>query len=360
MDILFRSARVVIPLLTWYQIYHDFSLFFYKYIVIIRLILLYKTILYIRIDTTCYLALYHVIVFMFKRILLLIWVNIGILISLNILVVVIEKIFGVSISPAIGNQQWLIIFSLVFGFGGALVNLLISKSTARHIYNLQTLESNETDFRLRIVYDTVRDISFSHHITMPEVTYYESPEVNAFATGASKNNSLVAVSTGLLSSMSEKEIQAVIWHEMAHVLNGDMVTSTLLQWSLNTFVILFARILGGIIDTALSRDGESRGGFWYYIIVNILNTLFGFVAWLIIMRYSRVREYKADEGSARMLSKDNMIAALRKLAHIHDNPIPQDGYATMKIFGGASSFSELRMSHPPIEKRIQALEYLSL
>ncbi len=310
--------------------------------------------------TVCYLTLYHIVVFMFKRILLLIWINIGILISLNIVVIVIEKIFGISIAPAIGNQQWLIIFSIVFGFGGALVNLLISKSTAKHIYNLQTITSDETDSRLSIVYGTVRDISFSHHITMPEVTYYESPEVNAFATGASKNNSLVAVSTGLLSSMSEKEIQAVIWHEMAHVLNGDMVTSTLLQWSLNTFVILFARILGGIIDSTLSRDGESRWGFWYYVIVNILNTLFGFVAWLIIMWYSRVREYKADEGSARMLSKDNMIAALRKLAHIHDNPVPQDGYTTMKIFGGASTFSELRMSHPPIEKRIEALEHLSL
>lgn len=299
---------------------------------------------------------------MFKRFLLLIGINIWILISLNILLFVVEHIFGFNISDAISNQQWLIIFSIIFGFGGALTNLMISKWSARRIYSLQDISDSESDHKLSLVYTTVRDIAFSHHIDMPEVTYYTSNEVNAFATGASKNSSLVAVSTGLLHVMTEKEIAAVIAHEMTHILNGDMVTTTLLQWSLNTFVTLFARIIGSIIDNALAgKDGSERlSGIWYYMTVNVLNILLWALAGLIIMRYSRVREYKADEGSARLLSKENMVAALRKLGHLHNNPVPRDGFATMKIFGGISTFWELWMSHPPIEKRIAYLEGLTI
>lgn len=297
---------------------------------------------------------------MLKRFFLLIVINIWILISLNIIVFLLERFFGIPISARIGDQQWLIIFSIIFGFGGALANLMVSKWSAKRVYSLKEIQESEQDKKLSIVYNTVRDIAFSNHITLPEIMYYESKEVNAFATGASKNNSLVAVSTGLLHTMNEKEISAVIGHEMSHVLNGDMVTSTLLQWSLNTFTTLFARIVAGIIDNAMNKDGQSRSWGSYYLIVNILNSFFGLLAGLIIMRYSRTREYKADEGSARLLSKENMVAALRVLGHLHNNPVPRDGFATMKIFDWASSFWELRMSHPPIEKRIAYLESLSL
>lgn len=192
---------------------------------------------------------------------------------------------------------------------------------------------------------------------MPEVGYYESGEVNAFATWASKNNSLVAVSTGLLKVMNDDEVQGVIWHEMTHILNGDMVTSTLLQWSLNTFTIIIARILGTIIDGALRNNNERWGWFGYYIIVNILQTIFWALAGLVLMAHSRQREYKADAGSVQFLWKSDMLAALRKLATISENPVPADGFATSKL-SGLSWRSELRSSHPPIEKRIAAIEGL--
>ena len=190
---------------------------------------------------------------------------------------------------------------------------------------------------------------------MPEVGVYEAGEVNAFATGASKNKSLVAVSSGLIEMMSPDEIQGVVGHEMAHILNGDMVTSTLLQGSLNTFTIVAARVLGGIIDAAISKWENRGGGIGYLLIVNILNMVFGFLAWLVLMAHSRHREYKADLGGAKFTSKSAMIAGLKKLAQIYENPVPQDGFATMK-FSGGGNIAEWFSTHPPLAKRIAALE----
>lgn len=147
----------------------------------------------------------------------------------------------------------MIVFGVIFGFGGAFINLLISRWSAKRLYNIQLFDSSIGDAKLRLVYTTVEQIAFNHKITMPEVGVYEAGEVNAFATGASKNKSLVAVSSGLIEMMSPDEIQGVVGHEMAHILNGDMVTSTLLQGSLNTFTIVAARVLGGIIDAAISK-----------------------------------------------------------------------------------------------------------
>lgn len=269
----------------------------------------------------------------------------------------IEKLFGVSLTPALGNYQWLIIFAAVLGFGGAIVNLLISKWTAKRTYNIQLITDDVEDHTLRVVYMTVQDIALREGMNMPEVGYYDAAEVNAFATGASRDNSLVAVSTGLLEVMTDKEIAWVIGHEMTHILNGDMVTSTLLQGSLNTFTIVIARVIGWLIDGATRGNTERSSGFWYYIIVNILQTVFGFLAGLVVMAHSRHREYKADAGSVRLLGKDDMLWALKKLAQIQENPVPQDGFATLK-FSSGNLFSELRASHPPIEKRIQAVERL--
>ncbi len=213
---------------------------------------------------------------MLKRMFFLFGINIAILITLNILLFLAERFFGISIEP--NSYSGLIVFAIVLGLGGAIVNLLISKWSAKRLYHIQLFDSSIGDPKLKLVYNTVEQIAFNHKIKIPEVGVYEAGEVNAFATGASKNKSLVAVSSGLIEMMSPDEIQGVVGHEMAHILNGDMVTSTLLQGSLNTFTIVAARILGGIIDTAISK-GESRGGgIGYLLIVNVLNMIFGFLA----------------------------------------------------------------------------------
>ncbi len=292
---------------------------------------------------------------MLRRLFYLIWINIAIIITVNILIFAIERLFGVSISASFGNYQSLIVFSAVFWFWWALVNLMISKRSAKRLYRIQLIKSSEHDDKLRLVYNTVQEIAFNHKITMPEVWYYEQGEVNAFATGANKNNSLVAVSTGLLEVMSNDEIQGVIWHEMTHILNGDMVTSTLLQWSLNTFTILIARIIGGILDGALRNNNERWWWISYYLIVSWLDIIFWALAWLVLMAHSRSREYKADAGSAREVSKQKMLASLHKLQKITNNPVPHDGLATFK-FSGATSWAELRSSHPSLDKRIKALK----
>lgn len=245
----------------------------------------------------------------------------------------------------------------VMGFGGALVNLFISKRSAKRLYNIQLIDNTINDHKLRIVYSTIQDIAYTSKIEMPEVWYYESGEFNAFATGASKNSSMIAVSTWLLEAMNDHEIQGVIWHEMTHILNGDMVTSTLLQWSLNTFTIVIARIVWWIIDWAMRGNNERGGGFWYYIIVNILQIVFWTLAGLVLMAHSRQREYKADAGSVDLLGKSDMLSALRRLSTITENPVPSDWFVTSKLSGG-SSRAELWSSHPPIEKRIAAVEEL--
>lgn len=292
---------------------------------------------------------------MFKRRIYLIGINIAIIIMLNLVIFVIERVFGISITASMWWYGPLLVFAAVLWFGWAMINLLISKRSAKRLYNIQIIDGSVSDHKLRLVYTTVQEISYNHHIKIPEVGVYESGEVNAFATGASKNNSLVAVSTWLLEAMNDDEIQGVVGHEMAHILNGDMVTSTLLRWALNTFTIFIARIVATIINNAMRNNDERWWGFMYYVIVNILDILFGILAWLVLMAHSRHREYKADAGSARYLSREKMIAALKKLWNIVDNPIPDDGMATLK-FGGKRAFAELRSTHPPLNKRIAALE----
>ncbi len=296
---------------------------------------------------------------MFKRFFYLIGINIAIIITINVLIFVIERVFGISIAPMMGNYQWLIIWAAMLWFGGALVNLMISKRSAKRMYGIQLIDGSVSDRKLQLVYRTVEEIAYNHQIKIPEVGYYDSGEVNAFATGASKDKSLVAVSTGLLEVMNDDEIQGVVWHEMAHILNGDMVTSTLLRWALNTFTIFVARVLWAVIDKTLKGNNERGGGMVYLLIVNVLDVVFGMLAGLVLMAHSRSREYKADAGSASYLSKAKMIAALKKLWNIVDNPVPDDAYATLK-FGWKRAFAELWSTHPPLHKRIEHLEQLSI
>jgi heat shock protein HtpX len=190
---------------------------------------------------------------------------------------------------------------------------------------------------------------------MPEVAVYDGPEMNAFATGASKNSSLVAVSTGLLQQMDKKEVEAVLAHEVSHIANGDMVTLTLIQGVLNTFVIFFSRIIGGLIDSALRRDDRGGRGFGYYAAVIACELVLGILATLIVMWFSRRREFRADHGGATLEGKQAMVSALRRLGRNEEGSTLPESLAAFGVSGRGSVMGLFR-SHPPIEERIRALE----
>ena len=249
----------------------------------------------------------------------------------------------------------LLVFSLVIGFTGSIISLLISKpmakwSTGAHVI---TAPSNPTE---QWLLNTVQKLSNEAGIRMPEVAVYEG-EPNAFATGAFKNSALVAVSTGLLQSMNHEEVEAVLGHEIAHVANGDMVTLTLIQGVVNTFVIFLARVVGFFVDNLLSRNAENGGGrgIGYFFTVIVCEILFGFLASMIVAWFSRYREFRADAGSAKLLGSSRpMIHALQRLGHMESTDLPKNMTA-MGINSG-SRFMSLFATHPPIEKRIESLQ----
>lgn len=278
------------------------------------------------------------------------------MVLINIVLFVLEHYFGVQISG--WGYQGLLIFAFLFGFGGALVNLQMSRWMAKRAYRIQLIDMDMAyrHPKLKVVYDTVYTISEAEHISLPEIGYYQSSSPNAFATGSTRNRALVAVSTGLLDAMSPDEIRGVIGHEMTHVLNGDMVTMTLLQGVLNTFVIFFARVIAMAINGATRDDGErGLGSLAYYGIVMILDLVLGLLASIILMWFSRKREYAADAGSAGFVGTQHMIAALQRLQSFQAVPEKQDQYAMMKISGG-KVWLHLFSSHPSLEKRIAALQ----
>lgn len=215
----------------------------------------------------------------------------------------------------------------------------------------------------QIVYKTVERIAQQNGITVPEVGIYDSPEVNAFATGATKNSSLVAASSGLLHAMRDEEIEGVIGHEMTHILNGDMVTMTLLQGIINAFVIFLSRAIAQVISLAGRRDGEGSNGFVYFGITILLEIVLGLFGSLILMAYSRRREFAADAGSATFVGKTKMVHALQALQRIHETNVVIPGdpkLAAMKIDGKTNGFLHLFASHPPLEERIAHLNNLHL
>ncbi|WP_282298104.1 protease HtpX [Stenotrophomonas sp. PS02289] len=252
-----------------------------------------------------------------------------------------------------GQMGGLLVFGAVLGFGGSLVSLLISKWMAKRSTGAVVITEprNATE---RWLLDTVARQAREAGIGMPEVAVYDGPEINAFATGANRNNALVAVSTGLLHNMSEDEAEAVLGHEIAHVANGDMITMALLQGVLNTFVFVLARVVGGVIDSALSGNREGGGrGFAYYIIVFVLEMVFGVLATIIAMWFSRYREFRADAGGAHLAGRQKMIAALERLKLNHGQSTLPTQIAAFGIAG--ASAKKLFMSHPPLEERIAAL-----
>ena len=287
-----------------------------------------------------------------KRVFLFLATNLAVMLVLSIVLSVLSCCLGIN-REGLGG---LLLMAAVFGFGGSFISLLISKWVAKRSYGVQIIEQPRSEMEHWLL-STVTRQAQQAGIGMPEVGIYDSPEMNAFATGASRNNALVAVSSGLLYSMSRDEAEAVLAHEVSHVANGDMVTLTLIQGVVNTFVIFFARLVAGLISNFLRSDDEEEGagmgGLAYMATVFVLEMIFGILASIIVMWFSRQREFRADAGSAKLAGRDKMIAALERLRQGHEPQLE----GTMMAFGinGKRSMSELFMSHPPLEKRIEAL-----
>lgn len=289
-----------------------------------------------------------------KRTFLFIVTNLAVIVLLGI----ITRLLGVDrflVGTGI-NLTGLLIFSAIFGMGGSCISLLMSKWIAKMSVGAQVIEQPRTQTEQWLV-ETVRRQAQNAGIEMPEVAIYNSPEPNAFATGASRNHALVAVSTGLMQQMSAEEVEAVLGHEVSHVANGDMVTLTLIQGVLNTFVIALSRVVGYLVDQALSRGGEYRGpGMGYYITSFVMEIVFGFLASLVVTWFSRQREFHADAGGAQLAGRGKMIAALERLRQLHE---PSQLPSQMAAFGINSGMGQglrkLLMTHPPLEERIAAL-----
>ncbi len=289
-----------------------------------------------------------------KRIVLFVATNLAILLILSLSM----RLLGVEpYLQAQGlNLSALLIFAAVLGFGGSLISLALSKWMAKRAVGAEVIESPATPTERWLV-ETVARQARAAGIEPPEVAIWDSPEVNAFATGMNRNKALVAVSSGLLSSMTREEAEAVLGHEVSHVANGDMVTLALIQGVLNTFVIFFSRVIGFVVDRVILRNERGHGlGFW--VATMIAEVVLGILATIIVMWFSRQREFRADAGGARLAGRNAMIAALERLRHLHNEPLP-DRLAAFGITGGgfAEGFRRLFMSHPPLEERIEALAF---
>ena len=285
-----------------------------------------------------------------KRIVLFLVTNLAVMLVLSVVL----SVLGVDrfLTESGINVGMLLVFSLVVGFGGSLISLLMSKPMAKWSTGAQVIDGSEGTEQ-RWVVDTVRRLADKAGIGMPEVAYYEG-EPNAFATGAFKNSALVAVSTGLLQAMSRDEIEAVLGHEISHVANGDMVTLTLIQGVVNTFVVFLARIVGYVIDKAVFKT-ERGVGPGYYVTVIVCQIVFSVLASLIVAWFSRHREFRADAGSARLLGSSRpMINALGRLGGLEPGALPQS-IATSGI-SDKPGFMALFSTHPPMEERIAALQ----
>jgi heat shock protein HtpX len=287
-----------------------------------------------------------------KRIFLFILTNIAVLALLSLVLFVLESAFGVHFGQ--GGYGGLLLMAAVFGFGGSLISLAISKWTAKRMMGVRVIEQPQTEQEHWLV-NTVTRLANQAGIGMPEVGIFDSPDMNAFATGARRNAALVAVSSGLLASMSRPQAEAVLGHEITHVSNGDMVTLTLIQGVVNTFVIFLSRIIGSFVDRAIFRNDREGSGIGYFISTMVAQLVLGILASMIVMWFSRRREFRADSGGASLTGKQNMISALEALKRGHDGPLPEQMQAFAINAGGARGLQRLFMSHPPLDERIAAL-----
>jgi heat shock protein HtpX len=289
-----------------------------------------------------------------KRVFLFIATNLAIIVLLSITL----RILGVdSILDAEGvnlNVNALLVFSAVFGMGGSFISLAISKWTAKRFTGAHVIDRPRNDSESWLI-NTVKRHANGAGIGMPEVAIYDSPDPNAFATGARRNNALVAVSTGLLSRMKAEEVDAVLAHEVSHIASGDMVTLALIQGVVNTFVIFLARVIGHVVDRVVFRN-ERGYGMGYFIVVIVAQLVLGALASVIVFWFSRRREFRADAGAARLAGRDNMIAALESLQRSSEPPQLPKQIAAFGISGGEKGgIKRLFMTHPPLSERIAAL-----
>ena len=286
-----------------------------------------------------------------KRVFLFLATNLAVVLVLS----VVARLLGIDryLDAQGGNLTGLLIFAALFGFGGSIISLLISKWMAKRSMGVQVIvqPANATE---QWLVDTVRAHAERAGIGMPEVGIFDSPQPNAFATGARRDASLVAVSTGLLRNMRQNEVDAVIGHEISHVANGDMITLTLIQGVVNTFVIFFSRIIGNLIDRAVFRS-ERGGGPAYFITVIVTQMVLGVLANTIVMWFSRYREFRADAGGAKLAGAGNMIAALERLKAGSNEPLPAQMNAFGISGGVGGGLKRLFSSHPPLDERIAAL-----
>jgi heat shock protein HtpX len=288
-----------------------------------------------------------------KRIFLFVVTNLAIVVTLSIVVSVLGVTQGVT--PGGIDMGALAIFCLIYGMGGAFISLQISRWIAKRATGVQLINGRSGQPEFDWLYSTVERLTRQANLPMPEVGIYDSPEVNAFATGPSKNRSLVAVSSGLLRTMRHEETEGVLAHEVAHIANGDMVTMTLLQGVVNAFVMFAARVIAYAVTR--SGDGRNNNGGLYFLVVIVLQIVFGILGSLIISWFSRQREFRADYGGASLAGRDRMIGALRRLAANRELVDPRhEALATMKI-NGAGRWMVLFSTHPPLEARIAALEH---
>lgn len=290
-----------------------------------------------------------------KRIALFLGTNIAVLVILSIVL----SVLGVDSLLQQNNVdldiQALLVFSAVFGMGGSFISLAMSKWSAKHMTGAEIIEQpgNKTQ---QWLLDTVKRQAAQAGIAMPEVAIYNSPDINAFATGMSRNNALVAVSTGLIENMKMDEAEAVLGHEVSHVANGDMVTLALIQGIVNTFVIFFSRVVGHFVDRVVFKTERGYGPA-YYITSILAQIVFGILASAIVMYFSRLREFRADAGGASLAGRQKMIAALQRLQSIHEPSHLPDQLVAFGINGGlAEGMRKLFTSHPPLSERIAALQ----
>jgi heat shock protein HtpX len=291
-----------------------------------------------------------------KRILLFVATNFAVLMVISL----VFKLFGFEGLLQENNVDLdlgaVLVYAAVIGFAGSLISLVMSKGMAKRSMGVQVITQPTTPFENWLV-QTVARQSQASGIKMPEVGIFDSPDPNAFATGWNRNDALVAVSTGLLQHMTKDEVEAVVGHEISHVANGDMVTLTLIQGVVNTFVVFLSTVIGHVVDRVVFKTEQGHGPA-YFIVSIIAQLLLSILATMIVMWFSRYREFKADAGGARLTSARNMADALRRLQRAHEpRDLPSGEFAAFGISGGiGEGFKRLFMSHPPLEERIAALE----
>lgn len=287
-----------------------------------------------------------------KRIFLFLATNLAIVLVLSVSM----RLLGVEpyLNASGLNLGALLIFAAVMGFGGSFISLAISKWSAKNAMGVRVIDIASTSTEFWLV-ETIRKYSVAAGIKMPEVGIYDSPDVNAFATGMSKNSSLIAVSTGLLQQMTRQEAEAVLGHEVAHAANGDMVTLALIQGVVNTFVMFFSRVVGHLVDRVVFKTERGQGPAFYVTMI-VAELILVVLASIIVMWFSRQREFRADRGGASLAGRSNMIAALERLDALHPQPLPEK-MAAFGIAGGVGGgLKRLFMTHPPLSERIAVLK----